>query len=77
MHNSSEVDEMTEQERKVENPFVVCGYLEVSPSGRSIRIVVTLENSLFEQTYYVGKEANTQVLNGHKKTATVYRMRDV
>ena len=48
------------------------GYAEFSASGKSVRLKIVPEYSCFAEYYYVGVESLRMLLEGRKKTATIY-----
>jgi len=55
------------------------GYAEFSASGKSVRLKIVPEYSVFPEYYYVGAESLRKLLEGRKKIATIYvieRMED-
>lgn len=49
------------------------GFCEIASTGRSVKLKITDDPStVFERTFYVGREALVQLLHGNRKTATIY-----
>lgn len=66
------MSEQKQESKPIVNPFEIVGIVELAPSGKSIRIEVEPENSIFHERYYIGIEALEKVLTKKKQTATVY-----
>jgi hypothetical protein len=57
----------------VRKQFHIVGTVELAASGKSLKIQITdCPLSVSEHIYYVGREAIVQLIQGHKKWATVF-----
>jgi len=48
------------------------GYAEFSSTRKSIRLKISPKYSVFSECYYIGVESLRKLLDGRKKSATIY-----
>jgi hypothetical protein len=63
---------MTEQQ--VINPFKSVGFCKISSSGKSLRLELRLENTIFDTFLYINLKSLARVLNGSQTETTVFEL---
>jgi len=59
--------------KQVQKRFHNVGVAQIAPSGRSLRLDITNDPStVFDKILYISKQHLKQILQGQRKTATVY-----
>jgi len=63
-------------DKALDCPFESVGYIEIAPSKKSLRLKITPESSIFEDTYYINLDSMEQLLKGHRKEATIFQRKE-